>query len=423
MKMLLLIIIKILILCSLLNILLANKIQNYSMVLIGGGLNENNTEIWDTIITLAGGKNKAKFGVIAAAGEDPCCDVQSSYVYYEALLKKYGASEVYYIPVTEDTPEYNTDPKVIKLITNLTGFFFGGGDQLRVIRAFYNGDAFEENSPVLNAIKESAYNNNAVIVGTSAGTDCLTNNIMITGGTSYTSLLYGTKMSYLPYPNKISDELGGYTHGIGLFNFGLLDTHFENRGRHGRFIRLLADTYSFPTGNTIGFGIDENTALVITNNNNNKIAKVIGQRGVIYINMNNAIISEINNYWSISNLLISHLTSGDNIYLSNYTIIPAIYKTSLKNREKLEHAIISDNIFASESSSTAIPFQFNEVATSLFNSKDNYNLGYTIENKPKYVVNMTKLENSLGVDGIDPETNLYWISYYNMDVSIYAMKK
>lgn len=46
--------------------------QNYSMVLVGGGLYDNNTAIWDTIITLGGGKGVARFGVISAASEVKC---------------------------------------------------------------------------------------------------------------------------------------------------------------------------------------------------------------------------------------------------------------------------------------------------------------------------------------------------------------
>jgi hypothetical protein len=43
--------------------------KNYSMVLVGGGLYDNNTEVWETIIKLGGGEGKARFGVVAAASE------------------------------------------------------------------------------------------------------------------------------------------------------------------------------------------------------------------------------------------------------------------------------------------------------------------------------------------------------------------
>ena len=48
----------------------ANRVGlNYSMVLVGGGLDDNNAEVWNRIIELGGGKGVARFGVISAAAE------------------------------------------------------------------------------------------------------------------------------------------------------------------------------------------------------------------------------------------------------------------------------------------------------------------------------------------------------------------
>lgn len=43
--------------------------KGYSLVLVGGGLYDNNTAIWERIIELGGGKGSARFGVISAASE------------------------------------------------------------------------------------------------------------------------------------------------------------------------------------------------------------------------------------------------------------------------------------------------------------------------------------------------------------------
>ena len=43
--------------------------RNYSIVLVGGGLQDNNTEVWSTIIDLAGGKGVARFGVISGTNQ------------------------------------------------------------------------------------------------------------------------------------------------------------------------------------------------------------------------------------------------------------------------------------------------------------------------------------------------------------------
>ena len=68
--------------------------KNYSVVLVGGHLADENEEIWGRIVELGGGVGAAKFGVVTAASEDPCCDQDSSWVYYRDLLMRYGAAEV-----------------------------------------------------------------------------------------------------------------------------------------------------------------------------------------------------------------------------------------------------------------------------------------------------------------------------------------
>ena len=105
-------------------------------------------------------------------------------MFYRDLLTYYGAAEVYYVPVALDTADQNTNATVVAQIKTLTGFFFGGGDQTRVIQSFYNYNS-KVPSPVLNAIKETLLATGGVVAGTSAGTDCQTDKIMITGGVSY----------------------------------------------------------------------------------------------------------------------------------------------------------------------------------------------------------------------------------------------
>lgn len=55
----------------------------------------------------------------------------------------------------------------------------------------------------------------------------------------------------------------------------LLDTHFSQRGREARLIRLIQDTRIMSIGTTRGFGVDEDTALVVTGLPNRPVATVI----------------------------------------------------------------------------------------------------------------------------------------------------
>lgn len=426
---------------------IVNKIiaKEFSLVLVGGGLEDDNFDVWNTIIELGGGKNIAKFGVISAASENPCCDEDSSWIYYEHILLSYGAAEVYYIPVTTETSGNNTDPEVVATIKKMTGFFFGGGDQTRIVRSFYNGDD-KVVSPALIAIKEAVIESGGVIAGTSAGTDCQTSNIMITGGISYQALRDGSFPHWQALPNPNPNILGAYgPGGIGNFPFGLLDTHFENRGRQGRLLRLLSDTMGYPSGNKMAFGVDENTALVITyesepvssscpsaavhSSYTRPVGRIIGQRGVVVIDVRDAIVLTEGGHWGIENVRMSHLTAQDKIDLLSYAMTPAAYKTPLAGNEHYEFATTSNNIFEEGT------FAFNSVATSLFNSRmQNSTFGLTESLKtPRFIVKMGKFSEyeadqgsdiqGYGFEGTDPNSGEYSISYINLHVSVSALQE
>jgi cyanophycinase len=393
--------------------------RNYSVVMVGGGLEDDNAEVWDTIISLGGGKGVARFGVISAASEDPCCGADSSFYYYNDLLLSYGAAEVYYIDVTVDTAANNADPAVVAKVRTLTGFFIGGGDQTRIVRSFYNLDD-KAASPVLIAIKETLLATGGVVAGTSAGSDVMTGSVMITGGSSYGGLRDGARVLWQAVPSADESVLGGYAAGgVAVTSLGLVDTHFENRGRQGRLLRLLADTAGYPAGSLYAVGVDENTALVVTQTGNTtKTGRVIGQRGVMLFDISDASSStDAAGYWQISGARLSHLTRGDSLDLSSYTITPAAYKTPLAGAEHAAAPTTSDDVFEEGT------FEFNRVATSLFDSRGNSTVGLTAaaaHQLPRFAVTMERAGGSAGFEGTDPDTGLYSISYSNMKVGVHA---
>jgi cyanophycinase len=85
------------------------------------------------------------------------------------------------------------------------------------------------------------YEQGAVIAGTSAGAAMMSNTMIITG------------------PPQENPRLGTVQLGPGLefLMGGVIDTHFSERGRHGRLLTTVAQ---YP--HDLGIGIDENTALV-----------------------------------------------------------------------------------------------------------------------------------------------------------------
>lgn len=385
--------------------ILINK--NYSLVLIGGGLEDNNKEIWNKIIELGGGINKAKFGIITSASENPCCNKSSSWFYYSNMLTLYGAAEVYYIPITINTKENNINKNVINHIKTLTGFFFGGGDQSKIIESFYNNNE-RIPSPALLAIRETLLSTGGVVAGTSAGTDCQTIYTMITGGNSYESLLYGSKTYW--EIDELPDEsiLTAYgPGGIGLFQYGLLDTHFTNRGRQGRLAVLAMDTISNPLSSLYAYGIDENTALVITGPWNQRQGTIIGERGMFIIDLTSATLEQTNDglYQEYHNILISRVSHDDIIQWSTTspTITIPSYKTSLTNREQDIIPNESKDIFGEYN------YEFDNLLYSLITSTATSTNGYTLHSSPQFKVKVQKIPNkSQSFDGYDLNGNYQW---------------
>ena len=73
----------------------------------------------------------AKLGIITAASADPL----GGYNFYRDIFLRYGAKEVNRIPIDLNLTTNSYNDSVLRLIYQQTGFFFGGGDQYRIIQS------------------------------------------------------------------------------------------------------------------------------------------------------------------------------------------------------------------------------------------------------------------------------------------------
>ncbi|MDT8990025.1 cyanophycinase [Curvibacter sp. APW13] len=155
-----------------------------------------------------------------------------------------------------------------RLLESLDGLYFSGGDQARILEALVTRDRegnFARPSKQLEIIRQRFAQGRLVIAGTSAG-----NHIqgggrwkgrpvpMIGGGDSYPALVQGFATgqgSAVETPGAA--RLYPYG-GLGTFPWGVLDSHFSQRCREGRLARATLEC-----GMDYGFGIDENTALLV----------------------------------------------------------------------------------------------------------------------------------------------------------------
>ncbi|XP_076436143.1 cyanophycinase-like [Babylonia areolata] len=353
-----------------------------SLVLVGGALQEDNAEVYDTIVTLAGGKGQARIGIVTAASADP----DGSYQYYSNIFRyRYGVASTLQVNASVFDRAVASDPQLVSQVRTLTGFFFAGGDQSRVVDAMYQAGRVA--SPVLSAIKDQ-FQAGVVVSGTSAGASCMPSSVMVTGGRSWNALKYGAMEFSFSADNLTYDSAGG----LGFLDGYVIDTHFANRGREGRMIRLLSDTRALPKGVSRGFGVDENTALVITQPGTPQAeGKVIGEAGVTFFDLTTAFVDPSEQDFAIRDVFVTYLTQGDTFNLYTHTVTFASDKGPLQGNELYPEALTSDDIFFGKIGNSTKKPEFVRVATSIFDERDAvWSYGVTLERNPQFRVEMSK---------------------------------
>lgn len=138
----------------------------------------------------------------------------------------------------------------LKLVKKATGLYFTGGDQLH-ITSLLGGTPLQK-------IIHQRYEKDLIVAGTSAGAAMMSNSMILDGGGEENPRLRGV-------------EIGP---GMDLLIGAIIDTHFSQRGRHGRLLSAVAH---YPQD--LGLGIDENTAMII----NKTEFEVIGEGAVTVI--------------------------------------------------------------------------------------------------------------------------------------------
>lgn len=229
--------------------------------------------------------------------------------------------------------------------------FFNGGDQSLTLQALTKPDGSD--SAELAAIRRQLAAGRLLITGTSAGTAVQTGIAgtgsdraklsqrlpMISNGTSLHALHHAAMATAAPEPGcarnqscpagVAQDQLTYQANGgLGLFPFGVLDTHFSERGRELRLVRLLSDSQS-----RFGFGIDEVTALLVGRAADPNTARfaVVGAAGVFIADMAAAQTSLMKGQWQIRDVVTHYLTRGDsaNWHDQQLTVQPAAWKSAV----------------------------------------------------------------------------------------------
>lgn len=255
------------------------------LMAIGGGEDkENECRILKEFVRLAGG-DKARIIVMTTATDSP----RETADEYTKIFTSLGAKEIEAIDISQRADSFKTEN--IEAIKRATAVFFTGGDQLH-ITSLMGG------TPIQQTIIE-LYGKNLIVAGTSAGAAMMGNSMIISGDSDEN-------------PRSGCVEMAP---GTDLIVGCMIDTHFSQRGRHGR---LLAAIAHYPQD--IGFGIDENTAMIVDKDH----FEVIGEGAVTVIDGSRMTYTDV-----------PYVENGQSIALADVKIhvLPSGYRFDLKKRQ------------------------------------------------------------------------------------------
>lgn len=284
-----------------------------SLVIAGGSLGTSNVEVYEQFIDLAGGDKDAKIGIVPAASGSLKSSIQFkedliSYGVEKSSIEILQLSSHDFSGTDQNERKWKSNAqknKMVNKIKGLSGIWFVGGDQLKITDTLLKKNG--KKTKALEAIW-SIYEDGAVLGGTSAGA-AIMSNVMITGGDS----LGGFRHEFTSEDVSSSDKEYAPVYiekGLGFFQWGIVDQHFNERSRLGR---LAAAALEFETQGNYAYGIDEDTAMVV--HNKKETIDIIGRSTVAVIDPAEA----ERKGKEIVNLDISYLSPGDQIDAKNRT--------------------------------------------------------------------------------------------------------
>ncbi len=283
------------------------------LVSIGGGLSSANEAVYREI--LDGREGDGPVCVIPTAGANPEGSMEGA---VGRIDNWGGEGTARGILISTEAPERAQDPEVAAEIRECSGFFFTGGVQSRIVDVFRPDG---ESTPAYEALMER-FRDGAVVAGSSAGA-AMMSDPMIAGGSSEAAFHDG------------AGPEGGVriTPGMGFITTAVMDQHFLARGRIGRLLVAVLDD----PGIDVGFGIDEDTALVLEG----PLAWVAGASGVVLVDGTNA---EAGGQTPAHGrgLRVELLGAGDTLDLRDLSVTAAAEKTAVREIALDDEGVVPD---------------------------------------------------------------------------------
>jgi len=256
------------------------------MVIGGAEDKTGRRQVLARFVKLAGGSS-ARIAVIATASS---LGIEIIDAYREAFAAL-GVTDV--VAPRPRTRAEAQDPALLSQLDGVTGVFMTGGNQ-STLSGVVAGTPF-------GAAIAAAHARGAVVGGTSAGASVQSEHMIAFGSEGSTPKLRMAQMSA----------------GLGLLPGVVIDQHFDQRGRYGRLLSLVAHA-----PHLLGIGVDEDTAAVITEGH---LLEVIG-RGAVTLFDGHALTSNVDTAAGTSPLMVSgvvlhSLPAGSRFDLATRTLL------------------------------------------------------------------------------------------------------
>jgi cyanophycinase len=270
------------------------KKEGRGYLVAGGGgessdITEDTIKIFEKFIAFAGGAEKARVVLMTVATDEP----QDAEARYKKVFERLKFKNFETLDINNRSQSY--EEAVLKKVEKATGLYFTGGDQLHVT-SLIGG------TPLSDLILKK-FEKGLTVGGTSAGAMMISSAMIVSGQSDCTPRLGSIEI--MP--------------GMNLLNDAVIDTHFSQRGRHGRLLSAVAHNPQM-----VGFGIDERTAMIIDGGDE---FEVVGEGAVTVVCAKDS---------AHTNLPYIRKDETMGIFNVAFHVLPEGYKYDLKKREPID---------------------------------------------------------------------------------------
>ncbi|WP_202924764.1 cyanophycinase [Myxacorys almedinensis] len=249
-----------------------------AIMVIGGAEDKvHGREILHSFFGRSGGED-ARIAILPCASREPALIGDR----YRSIFQAMGAKAIEVLNICDRAQ--CDDPVLQAYVSDCTGVFLTGGDQLRLCGILAD-------TPLMTILRSRAQAQALTLAGTSAGAAVMGYHMIAGGGSGET-------------PNRSMVDM---TLGLGIIPEVIVDQHFHNRNRMARLMSAIAGHRD-----RLGIGIDEDTCAVFEGDG---ILQVMGKGAVTIVDpgemsyTNHAEVSQTEPL-CISNLRVHILDAG-----------------------------------------------------------------------------------------------------------------